>query len=124
VEHLFPSRVEVLETGDTFVDGRPHYGWAVVEGLESVPCRIDLTFMRAGKDTPPIIEAGRAPDRVGVAFFSPKVQGKIKPGQRIKTIRGPVDGTFSIDVLPDPAVDMSRLHHYEIGVREVSQVIS
>jgi len=120
VEHLFSSRVAVSRLSVSDGGGVPVYSFDVVPGLESVPVRLDLNFLRPGKDQPAAPEAGRAPDRVGVMFAS--MGTDIKAGDRVSAVAGPVDGTFEIRVIPDVATDYGSGHHVEVQIVEVAQV--
>lgn len=133
IAHLFNSRVRVEEmkmTRDTA--GHAVMDWAQATDpdpekqalLESLPCRIDLNFLRPGKDQPAAPAAGVKPDRIGVMFTYP--YAPIKAGQRIVTIpdalgREPVHGTFDLRVPPDEAIDYSQRHHLEVQVVETTQ---
>lgn len=127
MRHLFKSRVEVLRLSGQLVNGTPELMWGRVQAhLDStllnageMMCRLDLNFVRPGKDQPMAIVAGRAPDRVGVMFFTATDQ--IKAGDRIRCIAGPVTGTFEIRAIPDPAVGYATAHHMEVQVVEVAQ---
>jgi hypothetical protein len=65
------------------------------------------------------IVAGRAPDRVGLMFFD--ATQEVRAGQRIHCLDGPVQGTFELRVMPDPAAGYSLAHHMEVQIVEVSQ---
>lgn len=119
MEHLFSSRVQVSRLTVSDGGGVPIYAFDVVPGLEAVPVRLDLNFLRPGKDQPPAAEAGRAPDRVGVMFAS--MGTDIRAGDRVRAVAGPVDGTFEIRVVPDVATDYASGHHVEVQVVEVTQ---
>jgi hypothetical protein len=88
-------------------------------------CRLDLTFIRPGKDQPAALVAGRAPDRVGVCYFSLATDDNGAPlvlaGDRLKCVEGPIYGVFELRVVPDVAQDMLGAHHVETQVVEVSQ---
>jgi hypothetical protein len=90
-------------------------------------CRLDLTFVRPGKDQPAPIVAGRAPDRVGVCFFDLANDDNgaplVRAGDRLTCVAGPIFGTFEIRVIPDVAQDMVGAHHIEVQVVEVSQML-
>lgn len=90
-------------------------------------CRLDLTFIRPGKDQPAPLVAGRAPDRVGVCFFSLATDDDGAPlilaGDRLKCVAGPIFGMFELRVVPDVAQDMIGAHHIECQVVEVSQAL-
>lgn len=101
-------------------DGAPQYDYAAI--ATSVPCRVDLAFLRKGKDMGWTPEAGRSADRSGVAFFLPTAT--IRPGDRIVLTGGGVRGTFSLEGNLDQVADFhGELHHYECGVVEVAQAV-
>lgn len=134
MEHLYSSvcRVERLQL--TVQDGMPSMLWSQAtdpdpllnDMLERLHCRLDLTFVRPGKDQPPAINAGRAPDRIGVAFWN--AWAPVKAGDRIVTIPNdegtmPVEGTFEIRVIPDKALDYATAHHVEVQILETNQAL-
>jgi hypothetical protein len=90
-------------------------------------CRLDLTFLRPGKDQPAPIVAGRAPDRVGVCYFDLATDSSGIPlvlaGDRLKCVTGPIFGTFDVRLIPDVAQDLLGAHHVETQVIEVSQML-
>lgn len=104
---------------------------AVVDHYLNTPgllqCRLDLTFLRPGKDQPAPIVAGRAPDRTGVCYFdaAPDANGAslVKAGDRLQCVQGPIFGTFEIRLIPDVAQSMIGAHHIEVQVIEVSQML-
>lgn len=116
--HLFASRVRVERPAITNVNGRARTEWSAVSGASSVPCRLDLQFVRPG-DIPPAIVAGKAPDRYGLGFFS--VGAPIKAGDRLVTVSGPVTGTFEIRTIPDNANAFSAAHHIEVQIWETNR---
>lgn len=124
MDHLFASTVRIERMTLTTVDGRPVTSWAPVEGGEALRCRLDLNFLRPGKDVLPAPVAGRAPDRVGLMFY--RLGAPLKAGDRVVAIPNgdgsmPVQGTFEIRVTPDPVVGYSALHHVEAQIIEVTQ---
>lgn len=127
MRHLYNTRAEVLRPRPTITDGLAQISWQkltiVVDAFAATPgelmCRIDLNFQRPGKDQPMQMVAGRAPDRVGLMFFDPT--NDIQSGDRIHCLDGPVQGTFEIRVMPDPAVGYGPAHHMEVQIVEVSQ---
>jgi len=120
VRHLFSSRVRVERLQFTDVNGRRRNSWVVQPGiLSNFACRLDLNFLRPGKDQPQAIEAGRAPDRIGVLFCGAEVP--LQAGDRIVTLSGPVQGVFEILVVPDVAVAFSTGHHKEVQIVETNQ---
>jgi hypothetical protein len=90
-------------------------------------CRLDLTFLRPGKDQPAPVVAGRAPDRTGVCYFDPSPDANgaslVKAGDRLLCVEGPVYGTFEIRLIPDVAQSLIGAHHIEVQVVEVSQML-
>ncbi len=115
---LLTHRCTVKRLEETFVDGMPQHQW-VVKGT-AIPCRVDLQFIRQGKDPLWTPEAGRASDRTGVLFIMPSSQ--VKSGDRIFVSRGPA-GTFQIEGAVDEAWDKDTRHHIELGIKEVSQQV-
>lgn len=130
MRHLYSSRVEALRLSGVLVDGSPQLTWAKVgdvidPGLGvagELLCRLDLSFLRVGKDTPMPAVAGRAQDRTGVCFFD--ANDNIKAGDRLRCLAGPVTGTFEIRSIPDAAVDYATAHHMEVQVVEVAQQLT
>lgn len=126
---LFNTRCEVLRLSlNMAADGAPSQSWEkvpfIIDQALGVPgemlCRMDLTFQRPGKDQPMPVVAGRAPDRVGVMFFS--VTDEIRSGDRFHCLSGPVSGTFEMRVNADPAINYSPVaHHMEVQIVEVAQ---
>jgi hypothetical protein len=127
MRRLFNTRAEVLRMSGQMVNGVPKVSWDKVATLldpqlgqpGELMCRLDLTFLRPGKDQPAPAVAGRAQDRVGVMFFAADTQ--LKANDRIHCVDGPVEGTFEIRNKPDPAVGLHRRHHFEVQVIEVAQ---
>lgn len=120
MNHLFSSKVDVYRLHTVGINGIPSYDYRKV--LSQVSCRLDIGFLRPGKDQPMASENGRAPDRVGVMYCSPDVP--LKPADRITAVTGPITGTFEIKVIPDKAVDFSSVHHIEVQVVEVAQQLT
>jgi hypothetical protein len=116
MRHLYNSRVEVLRLEGTFAVGTLTQSWTVAGALD---CRLDLTFVRPGKDQPMPVVGGRAPDRIGVLYFD--VGEDVRAGDRIRPVSGPLSGIFEVRVVPDPAVAFSTAHHMEVQIVEVSQ---
>jgi hypothetical protein len=90
-------------------------------------CRLDMTFLRPGKDQPAPMVAGRAPDRVGVCYFDLATDADGVPlvlaGDRLRCVAGPIYGTFEVKLIPDVAIDLIGAHHVETQVSEVSQML-
>ena len=123
MQHLFSSAVKVQRSQLTVVDGQATMSWQdQLAPLAYVKCRLDLNFIRQGKDALPAIEAGRAPDRVGVMFVAATVP--LKAGDRIVTLSGPVSGTFDIRAIPDIALDYASGHHIEVQIIETNQQLA
>lgn len=126
MRHLYASTVRIERMTMTATNGVPTSDWATVEGGESVPCRLDLNFLRPGKDIPQAPVAGRAPDRIGLMFCDSDTP--IRAGDRIVAIPGddgttPIEGTFEIRVIPDLAMGYSAPHHMEIQILETNQAL-
>lgn len=130
MRHTYNVRAEVLELTGDLVNGTPTLSWTkltdVVDPLLGVAgelmCRLDLNFIRVGKDQPMPVIAGRAPDRTGVMFFD--TTDYVRAGLFIRALDGPVTGTFEIRTIPDPAVGMYNAHHMEVQVFEYAQVLT
>lgn len=132
--HLFDSRVRVereqitrtpkgqisKEYRPVIIDGDP----VMTERMSYLPCRIDVGFIRPGKDIPSALNAGAVPDRVAVAYVEADVP--IRAGDKMVAIPNeygllPVDGTFELKVSPDEAHGYSNIHHKEFQVVESNQ---
>lgn len=120
MDHLFPSYVDQRRLTKTAVGGRATFTWTTVARRQR--CRLDLNFIRLGKEAPREVEAGRAPDRVGTAFgFS---SHGWRSGDRLVCVEGPVTGTFEVQANPDVAVGFAEGHHVEVGIKEVAQSLA
>lgn len=121
MDHLFSSVVKVQRLQKTRgEDGVTEVDWVdQVTPLNYIKCRLDLNFLRPGKDIPPAYEAGVVPDRIGIMFCRANLP--IKAGDRIVTVSGPVTGVFDIKSIPDVALDYSSGHHIEVQVVETVQ---
>lgn len=123
--HLYNSVVKTRRFSSAQVDGLLTTSWQDVTGeLAYVPCRIDLNFIRPGKDDPSPINAGGPQDRYGILFCDPNVP--FKANDRIVCIPNdsgelPVEGTFEIRSVPDKAIDFAHAHHIEVLVFEIPQ---
>ena len=133
--HLFNSVVRVERLQLVTTDGVAEMDWAqatdpdpnAAEMLKYLECRLDMNFLRPGKDILPAPEAGKAPDRIGIMFTYP--YAPIKAGDRIVAIpnregKTPVRGTFEVRVMPDEAIDFSDQHHIEVQIIESNQNLS
>jgi hypothetical protein len=126
IRHLYVSRAEVHRLQITLVKGSMTNTWqkltAMVDPALNIAgelmCRLDLNFIRPGKDQPSPLVAGRSQDRVGLLFcdYSPHLLA----GDRLKMVGGPITGTFELRANPDGAIDFSQVHHFETQVVEVS----
>ena len=112
---LLDHRADVKRMTPTIVDGVESMTWRTVG--RSRRCRLDLQFIRPGRDPQWTAEAGRPVDRTGVVFFE---RGEdIRTGDRIVVTRGPI-GTFEIDGDVDHVFGRrGRVHHVEVGCKEV-----
>lgn len=127
MRHLFHTRAEVLRLSQARVNGVPQMTWQKVPAIVDkwlgvsgeMKCRIDLSYVRPGKDQPMPVVAGRAPDRVGLMFLS--ATKYILAGDRIHCVAGPIRGTFEIRAMPDVAADFFVAHHMEVQIVEVAQ---
>lgn len=135
IDIMYISRARVEQQDYTVINGQPTVTWAQASDpdpdlsavLRYLPCRVDLTFLRPGKDVLAPMNAGRAPDRVGVLFCAPNVP--IRAGQRLVMIPSPnglipIKGTFEIRQIPDLAVGMGGGHHQEVQVIETNQELA
>lgn len=134
MNHLFSSVVRVERLQKVVVKGRSYTEWsvatdpdpAVAHQFSWLECRLDLNFLRPGKDAPAPVNAGVAPDRVGIMFSDP---APLRAGDRLVAIpdangRIVVPGTFEIKAMPDYALDYSTQHHIEVQIVEVTQDLS
>lgn len=127
MRHLFNSTAEILESVTDIIDGARVQTWqkSTVSFDATMPagelrCRLDLIFLRPGKDQPAPIVAGRTPDRTGIMYCSSTPS--LKGGQIIRISSGPYTGaSFLLKMRPDEAQDFSGSHHIEVQVFEVAQ---
>jgi hypothetical protein len=133
---MYRSVVQVLRLSSTLqAGGGMSVSWApitdVVDRMLGTPgmlrCRLDIGFLRPGKDQFAPLVAGRAPDRVGVAYYDPVVDGSsnplVKAGDRLQCVSGPIFGMFEVRVIPDVAQDFIGANHVEVQVIEVAQAL-
>lgn len=133
---FYTSTCQVLRLNETLgAGGGMTFAWnpvtTVVDPVLNQPgllqCRLDLTFVRPGKDQPAPMVAGRAPDRVGVCYFDLTFDANGAPlvlaGDRLQCVAGPIFGTFEIRPIPDVAQSLTGAHHIEVQVIEVSQML-
>lgn len=128
IRHLYASRVEVLRRHvNSRTAGSASEVWRKIEEIPDMMldtvgemmCRLDLQFIRTGKDMPLPAYAGRAADRTGTLFFD--VNSNVKAGDRVRCIDGDVEGTFEIKAIPDIVPDLYGVNHIECQVVEVAQ---
>lgn len=127
MRHLFKSTVEILEAVTDVVDGARVQSWAKSTanfdpscGPGEMKCRLDLIFLRVGKDAPAPIVAGRTPDRTGVMYcsYTPNLQS----GHIMRVVSGPFTGAyFLLKLRPDEAQGFGSTHHIEVQIFEVNQ---
>lgn len=120
MQGLYVSVVQAQRLYRSNENGRAITTWQPYgDSRDRIPCRLDLLFIRNGKDAIPALEAGRAPDRYGVLFADPMCG--LRAGDRVVCIAGPIQGTFEIRAIPDMAQDYFRAHHMEVQVVETNQ---
>ncbi len=128
---LYASQVDVLRLVTTDLSGgSAQSSWVkvsdMVDQIWGVPgelmCRIATSFLRPGKDQPPPLVAGRAPDRVGVLYCD--ATPYLKAGDRVRCITGDVYGTFELRVTPDLALNQKTVGHMEVQIIEVAQSLA
>lgn len=100
--------------------------YVVTPGL--IACRLDLQFIRPGKDAPMPLAAGRAPDRVGLLFYDmptdPSGLPLVKAGDRFQMVSGPIFGVFEMRQVPEMAQSYTGAAHAENQVVEVAQSLA
>lgn len=121
MRHLFSSKARVKRNEETFDNGLPTF---VFKTKASIRLRIDLSFIPPNRDKTLVIEAGRAPDRIGTAWISPQDSLKVKVGDWLECYAGPITGTYEVQELPEQVGDFGSLHHLSLAIKEVSQVIA
>lgn len=127
MRHLFNNTVEILESITTIVEGARVQAWNKSSANfdatcapGEMKCRLDLIFLRPGKDAPMPVVAGRTPDRTGIMYCSNTPE--LKGGQIVKVVAGPYLGSsFLLKMRPDEAQNFSGSHHIEVQVFEVAQ---
>jgi hypothetical protein len=126
IRHLYISRAEVHRLQIKLVKGSMTNTWQKITEMVDpalgvageMMCRLDLNFIRPGKDQPSPIVAGRSQDRVGLLFCD--YSAELLAGDRLKMVAGPISGWFELRSNPDGAIDFSQVHHFETQVVEVS----
>ena len=121
MEHLFNSVAQPYRLTKVANKGAMTAQW--VPYGPRFACRLDLTFVRPGKDAVPPAEAGKAPDRVGVLFYT--VPNALRASDRIRITEGPALGaSFEVRAIPDVAQAYAAGHHMEVQVIEVAQQVA
>lgn len=136
LRNLYRSKVQVLRLSPSMTaTGGMSVSWspltAILDRTLIQPgymwCRLDLGFIRPGRDTPAPLVAGRAPDRVGVCYYDPVTSASgvplVQANDRLLCVQGPIYGTFEIRLVPDVAQDYVGAHHVEVQVIEVSKQV-
>jgi hypothetical protein len=112
---LLTHRAKVMRAQMVVSDGLESYDWVTV--ASRVRCRVDLQYIRPGRDPQWTPEAGRQTDRTGVAFF--EANAPVKVGDRVVVLTPP-GGTFLVEGSVDAVLGRDgKVHHLECGVREV-----
>lgn len=114
-ESLLAHRCDLYDQMSVDNDGSPVTKYVKVND-RPVPCRLDLSLVRAGKDSQWMPAAGKPTDRTGILFL--KTDAPIKSGMRIAMRKGP-QGTFQIQGALDEIYGFVESHHLEVGVSEV-----
>lgn len=89
----------------------------------NVPCLLDLSFMRPGKDTGWTQDPGRSPDRTGVIFYPRGTD--IRAEDHIEMTFGRHKSLkLQVTTIPDAVGSPRGTSHIEAGVTEVAQSTS
>lgn len=96
-------------------DGSPITKYVKVND-RPVRCRLDLVYVRSGKDSQWMPTAAHSTDRTGVLFLPTGIE--FRSGMRIHMTRGP-EGAFQIQGAIDDIYGYTDPHHIEVGVLEV-----
>ena len=116
---MLKQRCSIQRLVEGTTNGYSTFVWQVVQ--TGVPCFLDLSFIRQGKDPMWTAEAGRPSDRSGVWFGMPTVD--VRSGDQIVMTKGP-SGTFQIEGAVDQVWRPGDFHHLELGVKEVGRPIA
>lgn len=116
---MLKQRCSIKRLVETEQHGFVVFDWITI--ASSVPCFLDLSFIRQGKDPLWTPEAGRPSDRTGVWFGLPKVD--VRSGDQIVMTKGP-SGTFQVEGAVDEVWRPGDFHHLELGVKEVGRPIA
>lgn len=118
--HLYTSVGDIYRPNQTIIDGVLTASWGLV--YSEISSRLDIGFLRPGRDALPPQQAGRAQDRVGLMFLDTDTD--IRPGDRYVTTSGPTKGTWGVNSRADGAIGYSQVHHVECQVVEVAPSIA
>lgn len=134
---LYSSVVQVTRLTPAFNNqGGMSVSWQAISGIPDtvlntpalLACRLDIGFLRPGKDALAPLVAGRPPDRVGVCYYDPVTDANgvpvVKSGDQLVCVSGPIFGTWAVRNVPDVAQNYVGAHHIEVQVIEVSQALS
>lgn len=116
---MLKHRCSITRLVESSTNGYVTFNWVPIQ--TNVPCFLDLTFIRMGKDAMWTPEAGRPADRTGVWFGMPKVD--VQSGDQVVMTKGPL-GTFQIEGAVDEVWRPQDFHHLELGVKEVGRPIA
>lgn len=116
--HLMPEVVDIFRGVTVTRDGIRTVEYQLVSGQTDVPCRLDVGFLRPGKDAAPPVQAGRVPDRVAVYFL--ELGTDLRAGDQIRSTSGPVGGWWAVRSGPDVVVGFALANHLEGQVIEVT----
>lgn len=127
---LYHTRAAILRQELVFTDGDAQQAWTkisqIVDPYLNEPgemmCRIDLSYVRVGKDQPTALVAGRVPDRQGLLFLDPT--DELRMGDHIECLDGPISGIFEMRAKPDPIAGYALAHHMEVQIIEVAQTMN
>lgn len=130
---LYSSTVQVLRLSASLnADFGMSVTWAAVDTIVDVlmdtpgilQCRLDIGYLRPGKDQLPPIVAGRPQDRFGVIYFDPVLDASgnmlVKAGDRFLCVSGPISGTWEMRNIPDQLQGYRGAAHCEAQVVEVA----
>ena len=133
MNHLYPSVVRVERMERTVVNGRESMEWVTATDPDPyinhkyqwLECRLDMNFLRPGKDAPAPVTAGKQPDRIGIMFCDP---APLRAGDRVVAIPNEygkivVPGAFDVHQVPDLALDFDSQHHIEVQVIETVNTV-
>lgn len=127
MRHLYSSKVRVIHLVSDIQAGAATTEWQTrTEILDPycepgyMWCRIDLQFVRLGRDQLVFTNEGVMPDRFGTLYNDPT--DFLDKGNKIVCVEGPVSGTFEINAKPDLIQNYRIIHHSEVQIVESSQL--